>query len=219
MKKSGQARLLALGLRVIDGSYKSGRNRCRATPEISDRRITRSAGTPPLIHLWTACGDTSKALPTAPMPPDSRMASLTASCCIVPLSQPQVELAVNLPLVAAINRKFHAYRMSPLGKTITSRLKALGQPQSWLAEKCGVSEQAVSKWIKSGKISREKAIESAKHLEISVTQLLDPSPTPELDERWHSFPPSVKMRVLALVDELINPPAIDRHTQKPKRRA
>jgi transcriptional regulator with XRE-family HTH domain len=118
------------------------------------------------------------------------------------ISQPQVDFTVNLALVAPLNPGLHACGMSPLGKTIKARLKALGHTQAWLAEQVGVSENAVSKWIKNGEISRENSIECAAALGISVAQLLDENPVPELDERWHSFPPAVKQRVLALIDEL-----------------
>lgn len=120
----------------------------------------------------------------------------------MPLSQPQVENLVNLPLLVPLNPRFHAYVMTALGRTIKSRLKALGRTQAWLAEQVGVSENAVSKWIKTGKISRENIRPVAEALQISVAQLLDPHPIPELDERWHSFPPSLKQRVLDLVDEI-----------------
>lgn len=99
--------------------------------------------------------------------------------------------------------------MSPLGKTIKARLKALGVTQAWLAEQVGVSENAVSKWIKTGEISRDNIKPVADALQISVAQLLDPNPTPDMDDRWHSFPPSLKQRVLALVDELVNPSRAD----------
>lgn len=92
--------------------------------------------------------------------------------------------------------------MNPIGKTIKARLKALGKTQSWLAEEVGVSTNAVSKWIKSGEISRENIKPTAEALEISSAQLLDENPTPELDERWHSLPAAVKQRVLALLDEI-----------------
>lgn len=117
-------------------------------------------------------------------------------------SQPQVEEQVNLPLVVPLNPRLHPYGMTALGKTIKARLKALDQTQAWLAEQVGVSENAVSKWIKSGEISRENIKPTADALQVSVAQLLDPHPIPDLDERWHSFPPSLKQRVLDLVDEL-----------------
>lgn len=121
------------------------------------------------------------------------------------ISQPQVDYAVNLPLVAGLNPGLHPYRMSPLGKTIKARLKSLGRTQAWLAEQVGVSTNAVSKWIKTGEISRANIEPVTEALEISVAQLLDQSPMPDLDERWHSLPASVKQRVLALVDELTLP--------------
>lgn len=122
------------------------------------------------------------------------------------ISQPQVDLPVNLSLVVRLNPGLHALSMSPIGKTIKTRLKALGRTQAWLAEQVGVSENAVSKWIKTGEISRANIEPVTEALEISVAQLLDQNPMPELDQRWHSLPPAVKQRVLALVDELTSPP-------------
>jgi transcriptional regulator with XRE-family HTH domain len=130
-------------------------------------------------------------------------------------SQPQVDSAVNLSLVAPLNPGLHPYRMSPIGKTIKSRLKAMDRTQAWLAEHVGVSENAVSKWIKTGEISRENIKAVADALEISVAHLLDLSPTPDMDERWHSFPPALKQRVLALIDELVNPNSAE-SSEKPK---
>lgn len=205
VKGQARLRLAELGGAVIDGGlseprkYRSGRKSSRGTPETSSTSTTRSAGTPEVRHLWIACGEIPNALAKAPMPPDCLMAS---SIPDMQLSQPQVDFVVNLPLLVPLNHRFHPCGMSPLGKTIKAQLKKLGKSQSWLAEQCGVSEQAVSKWIKTGEIARENIKPAADALEISVAQLLDPQPTPELDERWHSLPPSVKQRVLALVDEL-----------------
>lgn len=44
--------------------------------------------------------------------------------------------------------------------------------QGWLAEQTDVSDNAVSKWIKTGKISREKAVLVAQALSCSVDELL-----------------------------------------------
>lgn len=118
-------------------------------------------------------------------------------------SQPQVEFLVNRQLVAGINLRFHAFGMkTPLGIVITKALEDQEQTQAWLAEQVGVSEQAVSKWLRTGKISRVNAGKVADALNMSLTQLLDKHPAPEADERWHSFPVSLKQRVLALVDEI-----------------
>lgn len=61
---------------------------------------------------------------------------------------------------------------SKLGKIIKTRLADLGQTQEWLAEQASVSKNAVSKWIKTGQISRENAIAAAKILRITSDQLL-----------------------------------------------
>lgn len=62
--------------------------------------------------------------------------------------------------------------MNALGQTIKSRLSALGKTQGWLAERADVSHNAVSKWIKTGKISRENAVLVAQALSCSVDELL-----------------------------------------------
>lgn len=74
--------------------------------------------------------------------------------------------------------------MSNLGKVIKHRLAELGKTQGWLAERAGVSNNAVSKWIKTGKISRENAIVVAVHLKITVSDLLiDFQPTNSVTTR------------------------------------
>lgn len=219
-KTHARLRLAELGIQVIDGGLlkKSGRCSSRGTPDKPSSFTTRSTGIPLRRHLWTACGEMPKDFASVRIPPDRLM---TCSTTDMATSQPQVEVMVNFPLVASLNLRFHAYRMSPLGKTVKARLKALNQTQAWLAEKVGVSENAVSKWIKTGEISRENLKLTADALQVSVAQLLDPEPTPELDERWHSFPPSLKQRVLALVDELTGSAkqANETRPQKSKRRA
>lgn len=210
--------------RETSSGYKSGRSSERDTPDIDSSVSTRSAGTPLRRHLSTACGEIPRRFASAPTPPIAVMTLSTglAGFSDMQRSQPQVDLTVNLSLLAPLNPGLHPYRMSPIGKTIKARLKAMSRTQAWLAEHVGVSENAVSKWIKTGEISRENIKAAADTLQISVAQLLDQNPTPELDERWHSFPPSVKQRVLALIDELANPPhaeAIEKHRAKSKRSA
>lgn len=223
MTKGTQARLrLATlnGLRVSSG-YKSGLSTDRETPDMDSRVNTRSAGTPLRRHLSTACRETPNRFARVPRPPAIEITRSTGFSDMH-ISQPQVDFRVNLPLVVRLNPGLHAYGMSPIGKTIKARLSALEKTQAWLAEQVGVSENAVSKWIKTGEISRENMKPAAEALQISVAQLLDQNPTPELDERWHSFPPSVKQRVLALIDELTYPPkpaTADKHSSKSKRRA
>lgn len=62
--------------------------------------------------------------------------------------------------------------ISKLGTTIKTRLKGMGKTQTWLADKVGVSNNAVSKWIKTGEISRENAVLVAGHLGMTVDELL-----------------------------------------------
>lgn len=66
--------------------------------------------------------------------------------------------------------------MSELGRIIRARLLELGETQEWLAEQVGVSKNAVSKWIRDGKVSRANAIEAARVLKLTSDQLLLGSP-------------------------------------------
>lgn len=57
---------------------------------------------------------------------------------------------------------------NPIWAKIEAALARLDKPQTWLAEKLGVSDNAVSKWKQSGKISRAKAQEASKLLGINL---------------------------------------------------
>lgn len=57
---------------------------------------------------------------------------------------------------------------TPLADAIKSRLNELHRNQSWLAEQVGVSDNAVSKWMRTGKISRDSAIKVASALQMTV---------------------------------------------------
>lgn len=57
---------------------------------------------------------------------------------------------------------------SHIGSLIKNRLKELGKNQSWLAAEVGVSDNAVSKWIKTGNISRENIANISRILGIQV---------------------------------------------------
>lgn len=59
-----------------------------------------------------------------------------------------------------------------VGKTIGDRLKTLEKNQAWLAEQVGVSINAVSKWTRTGKVSRQNLPAIAKALGISMEELL-----------------------------------------------
>lgn len=62
------------------------------------------------------------------------------------------------------------------GELISRRLMEMDRTQEWLAEKVGVSINAVSKWTRTGKISRENAVLAAKALGITVGELLQEQP-------------------------------------------
>lgn len=66
--------------------------------------------------------------------------------------------------------------MTKLGTTIRARLRQLGKTQVWLADELGVSNNAVSKWIGTGKISRENSIAAARILGMTVEELLGAEP-------------------------------------------
>lgn len=59
------------------------------------------------------------------------------------------------------------------GKLIANRLADLKKGQAWLAEKTGVSINAVSKWTKTGKIARKNVPAIASALGISSDELLN----------------------------------------------
>lgn len=61
--------------------------------------------------------------------------------------------------------------LSILGARIKERLKDLGKTQGDLAEALELSDNAVSKWVKSGKISRENAVRAAEFLRTTVDWL------------------------------------------------
>ena len=60
-----------------------------------------------------------------------------------------------------------------IGRKIARRLRALNQTQVWLAAQVDVSNNAVTKWIKSGQISVDKAMKVATALEITLDELVD----------------------------------------------
>ena len=87
--------------------------------------------------------------------------------------KPQVKFAVKQGLVESVDSSFDNQRMThPLGKIIKDRLKSLKKTQGWLAEQANVSDTAVSKWIATGKISRESARDVSRILGISIDTLL-----------------------------------------------
>jgi transcriptional regulator with XRE-family HTH domain len=86
---------------------------------------------------------------------------------------------------------------------IKARLRELGKTQGWLAEEVGVSVNAVSKWTREGKVSRDKVPVVAKVLGITTDQLLGASlvdVTPPEDSTLERLSPEEK-RLLNLYRE------------------
>ena len=59
-----------------------------------------------------------------------------------------------------------------IGNLIKSRLKEIKQTQSWLAETCAVSDNAVAKWIKTGKVARKNISKISAALNVPADTLL-----------------------------------------------
>jgi transcriptional regulator with XRE-family HTH domain len=59
-----------------------------------------------------------------------------------------------------------------LGKFVKDRLRERGRTQTELAEYCGVSVNAVSKWTRTGQITIENAVMVADFLECSLDEMV-----------------------------------------------
>jgi transcriptional regulator with XRE-family HTH domain len=74
----------------------------------------------------------------------------------MPSIQPQVEFKINLRCVEFERQPAYPRRMDKktIGEQIKEALERKGLSQTDLAERCDVSNNAVSKWIKTGKVSK-----------------------------------------------------------------
>ena len=94
---------------------------------------------------------------------------------ISPTIQPQVEYKFNHRFVPAASATLENQPMvNSVGQLIKDALSRMGKTQAWLAEKVGVSDNAVSKWIRSGQISRENIPMVARLLGLYPDELLPP---------------------------------------------
>lgn len=209
-------RLAAVNGAVISSGYKSGRSSLRETPDSSSSVSTRSGGTPLRRHLSTACGEIRSDLASFPRP--HALIALSTAGLDMPLSQPQVERRVNLRLLVNLNPSLHPDGMSSLGKIIVRELERLGNTQAWLAEKVGVSENAVSKWIITGKIGRANAIKAAPYLGVSLDQLLKPDPQSDPDAEWQTYSPLLKAQVIAMVHGIRGAAIAPEQSQKTRKK-
>jgi SOS-response transcriptional repressor LexA len=92
---------------------------------------------------------------------------------ITTIIQPQVETEFNHWFVPASDTTPENQPMvNEVGKLIKDALFRMGKTQSWLAEQVGVSDNAVSKWIRTGQISRENIPNVARLLGLYPDELL-----------------------------------------------
>lgn len=89
-----------------------------------------------------------------------------------------------------------------IARKIAQRLRALNQTQVWLAAQVDVSNNAVTKWVKSGQISADKAIKVATALEITLDELLGSEDGARLPENASKPGPAPAMKLhLTYVNE------------------
>lgn len=202
----GRRAYARLRLAFVDGEsvsrgYKSGRSSFREMPDSCSKVSTRSAGTPPRRHLSIACREIPRDLASAQGPPDFAIARSTELDSLMCSSQPQVDFTVNRRFLAGIGMGLHPWGMkkvTPLGRIILGALKRLDRTQTWLAAEMDVTEQAISKWLRTGKISRENATKLAPILGVSTDHLLRPDSVTDADEEWSKMTPAIKDRLVAL---------------------
>jgi len=115
-------------------------------------------------------------------------------------------LHLNQPMVAFKIHKSSAefQPMVEVADTIKKQLKRkLDEKQlkqSDLAEYTDVSVQAVSKWIKSGKISIENIPSVAKFLNIQISELITGAPEKIIYTKGENSCPDMSMEVITLID-------------------
>ena len=61
---------------------------------------------------------------------------------------------------------------STIGRLLKTRLKEMGKTQRWLAEQVDVSDNAVSKWIRGGKVEKGNAITVSRLLALPLESIL-----------------------------------------------
>lgn len=102
-----------------------------------------------------------------------RLLNCRCGLCVHAPIKPQVDFKFNRRLVEhTLNQMDDSGMSEKIGKLIAARLKELGKGQAWLAENACVSVNAVSKWTKTGKISRGNVARVAELLGLSADELM-----------------------------------------------
>ena len=81
--------------------------------------------------------------------------------------KPHVYFNFNHQLLPSLNICADNLRMNKIGLKIKAALTSKGLTQMSLAEKVGVSNNAVTKWIKTGKVAKDNIPKIAKILDMS----------------------------------------------------
>ena len=92
----------------------------------------------------------------------------------------------SFPLLESCEIQPKIRAMSEIGNIIRARLKELGKTQGWLAEAAGVSNNAVSLWIRRGSIALDNATVVAGVLGITVDQLLGGDQASGSQQDWRT---------------------------------
>ncbi len=192
--------------------YKSGLSSERETPEIFSTAITRPDGT--LSHCEIACTVMPSGVANPDKPPVELIALRKASVfCIVNNSSTALNLS-QVPLHCACKGLLYAYRMM-LGDRIRAARERLTpyRTQGFIAEKMGVSTQAVSQWERGEDTPGAERIPALrKLLRVTYHWLMEgegPPPDPDSPEvRLEDLPEEHRAAEGAFLDSL------DRRTSK-----
>jgi transcriptional regulator with XRE-family HTH domain len=87
--------------------------------------------------------------------------------------KPQVEIHFNPKLLPMYRLNLENQPMNKIGLKIKAAIEAKGITQMALAEIIGVSNNAVTKWIKTGQIGKENIPKIAEALNLSIADFFD----------------------------------------------
>lgn len=104
-------------------------------------------------------------------------------------------------LFDAVGMRDHYPMVNVTGMQIKDALTRLGKTQSWLAEKMEVTDAAVHKWISTGEIGRDRLVDLARLLGLTVDQLLtgEPAKDTRLTDVVEALPESDRQMVLDFI--------------------
>lgn len=98
----------------------------------------------------------------------------------MPNIKPQVYFNFNRRFLPSSASSIENKPMMHIGHKIKAAIKAKGITQMALAEVVGVSNNAVTKWVRTGKVSKKNIPKVAKALGMPTTDFLDGQPDEDL---------------------------------------